>query len=150
VSDSIQSVLTEHRVFPPSPVFSAAARVGSLAAYHAQAEHARRDPDGFWAEIAGELRWSSPWSQVLDWQLPDARWFVGARTNITVNCLDRHLEGPRKNKAALLFEGEPGDIRVLTYQQLHRAVCQAANALTDLGVRPGDFVAIYLPMIPRR
>ncbi|MBK9029842.1 MAG: acetate--CoA ligase [Myxococcales bacterium] len=148
MSDAIQSVLTEDRVFPPPAEFAESARVGSMAAYEALAARARKDPDGFWAEIAGELRWSTPWQRVLDWQSPDARWFVGGRTNISVNCLDRHLDGPRKNKAALLFEGEPGDTKVLTYHQLHRAVCQAANALHDLGVRAGDFVAIYLPMIP--
>jgi acetyl-CoA synthetase len=148
VSDTIQSVLIEERVFPPPAEFAESARVGSMAAYEAMAARARKDPDGFWAEVAKELTWSTPWQRVLDWQSPDARWFVGARTNITVNCLDRHLDGPRKNKAALLFEGEPGDTRVLTYHQLHRAVCQAANALHDLGVRAGDFVAIYLPMIP--
>ena len=148
MSDTIQSVLIEERVFPPPAEFAESARVGSMAAYEAMAARARKDPDGFWAEVAKELTWSTPWQRVLDWQSPDARWFVGARTNITVNCLDRHLDGPRKNKAALLFEGEPGDTRVLTYHQLHRAVCQAANALHDLGVRAGDFVAIYLPMIP--
>ncbi|MBP8806855.1 MAG: acetate--CoA ligase [Kofleriaceae bacterium] len=148
MSDAIKSVLIEDRVFPPPAEFAASARVPNLAAYEALVARARKDPDGYWAEVASELSWSTPWRRVLDWQSPDARWFVGGKTNITVNCLDRHLDGPRKNKAALLFEGEPGDTRVLTYHQLHRAVCQAANALHDLGVRAGDFVAIYLPMIP--
>jgi acetyl-CoA synthetase len=145
---TIDSVLTENRVFPPSDEFAARAQVGSLEAYRALVERADQDPEGFWADIARELSWSTPWTQVLDWKLPDARWFVGAQTNITVNCLDRHLDGPRRNKAALLWEGEPGDTRVLTYHQLHRAVCQAANALTALGIGAGDFVAIYLPMVP--
>ena len=145
---AIDSVLTEHRVFPPTDEFAAAARVGSLDAYRALAARATEDPDGFWAEVAGELAWTKRWDRVLDWNLPDARWFTGATTNVSVNCLDRHLHGPRRNKAALLWEGEPGDTRVLTYHQLHHAVCQAANALTDLGIKAGDFVAIYLPMIP--
>jgi acetyl-CoA synthetase len=148
VSTEIESVLVEQRVFPPPPGFAAQARIGSMAAYEALAARAAAEPERFWAEIASELRWAEPWRRVLDWDLPDARWFVGGRTNVSVNCLDRHLDGPRRNKAALLFEGEPGDTRVLTYHQLHREVCKAANALHDLGVRAGDFVAIYLPMIP--
>jgi acetyl-CoA synthetase len=112
------------------------------------AERAAKDPDGFWAEIAGALEWNQKWSRVLDWKLPDAKWFVGGTLNASVSCLDRHASGPRRNKAALMWEGEPGDTRVLTYGQLHREVCKAANALTALGVTAGDFVAIYLPMVP--
>jgi acetyl-CoA synthetase len=145
---SIESVLVEQRVFEPPAGFAAQARVGSMAAYEALAARAAAEPERFWAEVASELRWAEPWRRVLDWKLPDARWFVGGRTNVSVNCLDRHLDGPRRNKAALLFEGEPGDTRVLTYHQLHREVCKAANALEALGVKAGDFVAIYLPMIP--
>src|SRR5688572_28210504 len=145
---SIKSVLTETRSFPPPAAFANAARVGSMAAYEALYERAATDPDGFWAEVASELRWAAPWNQVLDWKLPDAKWFVGGALNVSVNCLDRHVETARKNKAAILFEGEPGDTRVLTYGQLHREVCRAANALTSLGVGAGDFVAIYMPMIP--
>jgi hypothetical protein len=130
VSDAIKSVLIEDRVFPPPAEFAASARVPNLAAYEALVARARKDPDGYWAEVASELSWSTPWRRVLDWQSPDARWFVGGKTNITVNCLDRHLDGPRKNKAALLFEGEPGDTRVLTYHQLHREVCQAPTRST--------------------
>ncbi|MEZ4402654.1 MAG: acetate--CoA ligase [Kofleriaceae bacterium] len=148
MSDAIQSVLVEDRVFAPPAAFAAGATVGSMAAYDALVARARANPDEFWADVARELTWATPWQQVLDWQLPDARWFVGATTNVSVNCLDRHLTGPRKNKAALVFEGEPGDTKVYTYHQLHRAVCQAANALHALGIRAGDFVAIYLPMIP--
>jgi acetyl-CoA synthetase len=146
--DEIESVLHETRLFPPPAGFSAQARVGSMAAYEALAARAAAEPERFWAEVASELSWSEPWKRVLEWELPDARWFVGGKTNVSVNCLDRHLNGPRRNKAALLFEGEPGDTRVLTYHQLHREVCKAANALTDLGIRAGDFVAIYMPMIP--
>ncbi len=147
-SSSIESVLTETRSFPPSKEFSAAAHVKSLAEYQALYDHAAKDPEGFWAERAGELAWHSKWHKVLDWDLPDAKWFVGGKLNVSVNCLDRHVATWRKNKAAIIFEGEPGDTRVLTYGQLHREVCKAANALTALGIRSGDFVAIYLPMIP--
>ncbi len=147
-STSIESVLTETRSFPPSQEFAGAAHVKSLAEYEALYERAAKDPDGFWAERAGELTWHTRWRKVLDWDLPDAKWFVGGKLNVAVNCLDRHVATWRRNKAAIIFEGEPGDTRVLTYGQLHREVCKAANALTALGVRSGDFVAIYLPMIP--
>ncbi len=97
---------------------------------------------------AKRLEWARPWDQVLDWQLPHAKWFVGGQLNVSVNCLDRHLRGARRNQAALIWEGEPGDVRVLTYWDLHREVCRAANAMRRLGVSKGDRVAIYLPMIP--
>jgi len=145
---SIESVLTETRSFPPPPAFAQQAHVKSMAEYDAMYAKAQANPEEFWAEVAGELAWGKRWKKVLDWKLPDAKWFVGGQLNATVSCLDRHATGPRKNKAALLWEGEPGDTRVITYCQLHREVCKAANALTALGVRPGDFVAIYLPMIP--
>jgi len=148
MSSSIESVMTETRSFPPPPAFAAAAHVKSAAEYEAIYARAAADPEGFWAEIAGALTWASPWDKVLDWKLPDARWFVGGTLNVSVNCVDRHAATWRKNKAAIIFEGEPGDTRVLTYGQLHREVCKAANALTALGVAAGDFVAIYLPMIP--
>ncbi len=145
---SIDSVLTETRSFPPPAEFANAARVKSLAEYEALYARAEADPEGFWAEVAGDLAWARPWTQVLDWKLPDAKWFVGGQLNASVSCVDRHAASWRKNKAAILFEGEPGDTRVMTYGQLHREVCKAANALTALGVTAGDFVAIYLPMIP--
>jgi acetyl-CoA synthetase len=147
-SSSIESVLTENRSFPPPEEFAKAARVKSFAEYEALYERAARDPEGFWAEIAGELEWAQPWSRVLEWNLPDAKWFIGGTLNLSVSCLDRHARSWRKNKAAILFEGEPGDTRVLTYGQLHREVCKAANALAAMGIKAGDFVAIYLPMIP--
>src|SRR5262245_11179578 len=147
-STSIESVLTETRTFPPSPELAQLAHVKSFAEYEALYERAVNDPEGFWAEVARELTWAEPWRQVLEWKLPDAKWFLGGKLNLSVNCLDRHVATWRKNKAAILFEGEPGDTRVMTYGQLHRDVCRAANALTELGVRRGDFVAIYLPMIP--
>jgi acetyl-CoA synthetase len=148
MSSSIESVLTENRSFPPPAEFARRAQVKSFAEYEALYAKAAADPEGFWAEVAGELVWAEPWKRVLDWKLPDARWFVGGTLNLSVNCLDRHVATWRRNKAAIVFEGEPGDTRVLTYGQLHREVCKAANALTALGVRQGDFVAIYLPMIP--
>ncbi|HET9987504.1 MAG TPA: acetate--CoA ligase, partial [Kofleriaceae bacterium] len=145
---SIDSVLNETRSFPPPASFSQHAHVKSMAEYEALYQRAHANPEAFWAEVAGELTWGKHWTRVLDWKLPDAKWFVGGELNASVSCLDRHAQGARKNKAALMFEGEPGDTRVLTYGQLHREVCKAANALTALGIRKGDFVAIYLPMIP--
>jgi acetyl-CoA synthetase len=145
---SIDSVLVETRSFAPPAELSSHALVKSMADYERMAERAAKDPDGFWAEIAGALEWKQTWSRVLEWKLPDAKWFVGGTLNASVSCLDRHAHGPRRNKAALMWEGEPGDTRVLTYGQLHREVCKAANALTALGVTAGDFVAIYLPMVP--
>jgi acetyl-CoA synthetase len=147
-SSSIESVLTENRSFPPPAEFAGQAHVKSAAEYEALYARAAKDPEGFWAEVAGQLTWGEPWRQVLDWKLPDAKWFIGGKLNLSVNCLDRHVATWRKNKAAILFEGEPGDTRVMTYGQLHREVCKAANALTELGIKPGDFVAIYMPMIP--
>nr|HEX4313178.1 acetate--CoA ligase [Kofleriaceae bacterium] len=147
-STSIESVLVENRSFPPPAEFSAHAHVKSMADYQALYDRAAADPEGFWADRARELAWAEPWTRVLDWKLPDAKWFVGGKLNATTSCLDRHLDTPRKNKAAIIFEGEPGDTRVITYGELHREVCRAANALAALGVRAGDFVAIYLPMIP--
>src|SRR5262245_18701984 len=112
-------------------------------------EEAARNPERFWAKLAKEhLDWFSPWKKVLDWKPPFAKWFVGGKLNASVNCLDRHLDGPRRNKAALIWEGEPGDRRTLTYFDLHREVCRFANCLKGLGVGKGDRVAIYLPMIP--
>ncbi len=147
-SSSIESVLTETRSFPPPEAFAKAARIGSFAEYEKLYQRAEQDPEGFWAEVAGELSWAKKWDRVLEWKLPDAKWFVGGKLNASASCLDQHVKTWRKNKAALLFEGEPGDTRVLTYGQLHREVCKAANALVELGVTKGDFVAIYMPMIP--
>src|SRR3989440_3195388 len=129
---TIESVLTEKRSFPPPKDFAAAARVKSLAEYEQMYRRAADDPEGFWAEIAGELAWTKKWTKVLDWKLPDAKWFVGGQLNVSVNCVDQHARGPRKNKAAIVWEGEPGDSRVITYGQLHREVCKAANALAAL------------------
>ncbi|TMB41658.1 MAG: acetate--CoA ligase [Deltaproteobacteria bacterium] len=145
---AIDSVLKEHRVFPPPEHFSRRASVPSRARYDELYRRSVEDPEGFWGEMAGRLRWTTRWERVLDWQPPFAKWFVGGRLNIADNCLDRHLAGPRRNKAAIVWEGEPGDRRVLTYHALHREVCRFANVLKALGVRAGDRVGIYLPMVP--
>jgi len=145
---TIDSVLREDRVFPPPPGFAEQAYVPSRAHYDELYGRSIADPEGFWAEQAGRLAWITPWERVLDWQPPFAKWFVGGKLNVSENCLDRHLHGPRRNKAALIWEGEPGERVVLTYQMLHREVCKFANVLKALGVRPGDRVGLYLPMIP--
>src|SRR5438132_1415053 len=145
---AIDSVLREERVFPPPDEFSRHAHVPDRARYDALYRWSVDDPEGFWREMAGRLRWMTPFKRVLDWQPPFAQWFVGGKLNIADNCLDRHLAGPRRNKAALVWEGEPGERRVLTYHALHREVCRFANVLKGLGVKAGDRVGIYLPMIP--
>jgi acetyl-CoA synthetase len=137
-------LLREDRTFPPPAEFAARA-VARDENLYAEAE---RDPEAFWARFAGELEWSKPWTKVLDWQPPHAKWFVGGAINASVNCLDRHVRGARRNKAALIWEGEPGDRRTLTYFDLYRQVSAFANVLKSLGVRKGDRVAIYLPLIP--
>ncbi|HEX7407913.1 MAG TPA: acetate--CoA ligase [Candidatus Binatia bacterium] len=143
----IESVLQEKRVFPPPAEFTAA-HIASAAAYEGWARLAQEDPDKFWAEVAHELDWFSPWQSVLEWKTPFAKWFVGATTNLAYNCIDRHLHSWRRNKAAIIWEGEPGDSRTLTYHDLHREVSRFANVLKRLGVSKGDRVGIYLPMIP--
>jgi acetyl-CoA synthetase len=140
----ISSLLSEDRVFPPSKWWLERSRMHDPGVY----ARAAADPESFWAAFATELEWSSPWTRVLDWQPPHAKWFVGGTINASVNCLDRHLGTSRRNKAALVWEGEPGDRRTLTYFDLHRQVCQFANVLKSLGVRKGDRVALYLPLIP--
>ncbi len=133
------------RSFPPDPAFVGQANLSDPAVY----QQAAADPEGWWAEQARTLLdWSTPWNTVCEWNWPHAKWFTGGRLNVAANCLDRHLSGPRRNKAALIFEGEPGDTRVLTYWDLHREVCKFANVLAGLGVQKGDRVTIYLPMIP--
>ncbi|MFP5274208.1 acetate--CoA ligase [Coleofasciculus sp.] len=146
---TIESILQEKRLFPPPAEFSQNAQIKSLEEYQRLYDKAKADPLKFWAELAEqELHWFSKWDTVLDWQPPFAKWFVGGKTNIAYNCLDRHLSTWRRNKAALIWEGEPGDSRTLTYAQLHREVCQFANVLKQLGVKKGDRVGIYMPMIP--
>src|SRR5207237_10492881 len=144
----IESHLVEKRVFKPPRGFQRRARIKSLAQYQKMYWESIRQPDKFWAREAKELTWHKPWKRVLDWKAPLAKWFAGGQLNISENCLDRHLTGPRRNKAALLWEGEPGEKRTLTYQQLHREVCRFANVLKRNKIRKGDRVIIYLPNIP--
>ncbi len=146
---TIESILQEGRTFAPSPEFSAQASIKSLAEYQQLYDQAKADPTAFWGNLAEtELDWFQKWDQTLDWQPPFAKWFVNGKINITHNCLDRHLTTARRNKAAIIWEGEPGDSRTLTYGQLHREVCQMANVFKQLGVKKGDKVGIYMPMIP--
>ncbi|NMF56727.1 acetate--CoA ligase [Pseudanabaena yagii] len=146
---TIESVLQERRLFEPSAEFSQAAHIKSLEEYKQIYDRAAADPAAFWADLADkELHWFEKWHTVLDWQPPSVKWFDGGKINISYNCLDRHLTTWRKNKAALIWEGENGDSRTLTYAQLHREVCQFANALKQLGIKKGDRVGIYMPMIP--
>ncbi len=141
---TLDDLLREDRRFPPPEAFRSLAHVSDEGVY----EEAARDPEGWWASWAEELHWFRRWDRVLDWNPPHARWFEGGQLNVAYNCLDRHLDGPRRNKAALIWEGEPGDVRTYTYWDLHREVSRFARCLLDLGVRKGDRVAIYLPMIP--
>ena len=135
-------LLHEERQFPPPADFVAKARVTDDTLY----KQAEEDFEGFWAAEADELEWFEPWERVLDWNPPHCQWFVGGKLNITHNCLDRHLE-TIGDKPAIIWEGEPGDARTVTYRDLHREVCKFANALKSLGVEKGDRVAIYMPMI---
>jgi acetyl-CoA synthetase len=140
----IQNLLKESRVIAPSEEFRQRARVNDDSIY----ARADADPEAFWASFASELEWSRPWTKVLEWNSPHAKWFVGGQLNASVNCLDRHVRTARRNKAALIWEGEPGDQRTLTYFELHRQVCQFGNVLRSLGVKKGDRVALYMPLVP--
>ena len=145
---AIDSILNEQRIFEPSEGFRSRAHIQSLAEYKRLYKEAEQNPDQFWGDIARELHWFKPWDRVLEWNLPFAKWFVGGQLNLSYNCLDRHVSGPRKNKAAILWEGEPGDSRALTYQQLLHEVSKCANMLKSLGVKKGDRVALYMGMVP--
>jgi acetyl-CoA synthetase len=147
-SEQITSMLQESRVFPPPPEFVEQANVKGMSGYEQLATEAREDPDGFWSKAAGLVHWFQPWERVLDWDNPPfAKWYVGGKTNVAFNCLDRHLE-QRASKPAIIWEGEPGEVRTLTYADLHREVSKFANVLKGLGVTEGDRVGIYMPMIP--
>ncbi|CAN5534511.1 acetate--CoA ligase [soil metagenome] len=145
---AIESTLQETRVFPPPPEFAADAHIKSFEEYEQIYNQAAENPEAFWASVAESLHWFKKWDTVLKWNEPHAEWFVGGRINASYNCLDRHLETHRKNKAAIIWEGEPGDVRTLPYQQLHRQVCKFANVLKKTGIKTGDRVALYMPLVP--
>lgn len=141
--ETFDALLAEDRRFPPSETFRSNANAKDTEVY----ERARKDPEAYWAGWAEQLDWKEKWSRVLDWNPPDAKWFVGGKLNASVNCLDRHLE-TRGDKTALIWEGEPGDTRSFTYRELHAEVSRFANVLRSLGIVSGDRVAIYMPLIP--
>ena len=144
MSEQLETLLKENRTFEPAATFKRAAHVRTNTPYRESAQKRL----AYWAKHARQLEWFKPWKKVLEWKLPHAKWFVGGKLNASVNCLDRHIRTATRNKVALLWEGEPGDRRVITYWELYREVNRCANALKQLGVRRGDRVAIYLPMIP--
>src|SRR6186713_2878992 len=140
----IDALLQEDRSFPPSDSFRRQSQFADPAIY----ERAAQDPNAFWSALAGELEWIAPWDKVREGDFPDARWFVGGKLNVSANCIDRHIRTARRNKAALIWEGEPGDRRTLTYWDLYVEVNKFANVLGRMGVRRGDRVGIYMPLIP--
>ena len=121
-SGQIDTVMHEERLFPPGEAFASKAAIGSMDAYQKLYDEAQADPVAFWDKLAKEeLHWFTPYASVLEWEAPNAKWFVGGKTNVSYNCIDTHLTTARRNKAAIIWEGEPGDTRTLTYQQLHQA-----------------------------
>ena len=148
VGTNVESLLRENRVFPPPAEFAAGARVGSVEEYEAMYRRSVEEPEAFWAEAAGELEWFAPWEKVVEGEMGSARWFVGGKLNLSHNCVDRHAMGARREKTALLWEGEPGEVRRITYGELHGLVQRFANVLKGLGVKRGDRVAIYMGMCP--
>jgi acetyl-CoA synthetase len=147
-NQSIESAQQENRLFPPNPAFASNAWIKSRQQYDQMYRESIDHPDQFWSKIASELHWFKKWDRVLDWNLPNAKWFVGGQTNVSHNCLDTHIEKGRGNKTAILWEAENGDVRNVTYQQLRDDVCRFANGLKKLGVKKGTRVTIYMPMIP--
>ena len=147
-NQSIDSLLHENRSFKPPEDFAAKAHIPSMEAYRQLCDQADKDPEAFWRERAQALDWIRPFDQVMQWQAPHAKWFLGGQLNVAANCLDRHLEGPRRNKPAIIWEGEPGDRKTLTFGELTLEVCKFANVLKKLGVTTGDRVALYMPMVP--
>jgi len=145
---NIESSLHEHRVFDPPAEFRSNAHIQSMEEYERLCQQARDDPEKFWGGIASELHWFKPWDKVLEWDCPWAKWFSGGLINLSYNCLDRHVASARRNKAAIIWEGEPGEVQTLTYQQLLIEVSKFANVLKSLGVQKGDRVAIYMGMCP--
>ena len=148
MSNPIEHVLHESRHFPPPADFAAAARLGDPDEYARMYARSIEDPEGFFADVARELHWFEPWHTVREWKHPHVKWFLGGKTNLAYNCLDRHLDSWRRNKAALIWEGEPGDTQTFTYHQLHREVSRFANAMKARGVKSGDRVALYMGMVP--
>jgi acetyl-CoA synthetase len=145
---NLDSLLREQRVFAPSQEFAAKAHVKSLAEYEAIYERSVKDPEGFWGEVARELDWFEPWQKVLEWNLPWAKWFAGGKINLCHNCVDRHVQNGKRDKTAILWEGEPGEVRTLSFGELHAEVQRFANVLKGLGIKRGDRVAIYMGMTP--
>ncbi len=145
---NIDSLLQENRVFPPPAEFSAKAHIKSLEEYKRIYAEASENPEAFWGKVAEELHWFKPWTKVLEWDAPWAKWFSGGKINLSYNCLDRHVASSRRDKVAILWEGEPGDTRSLTYAELLAEVERFANALKELGVTKGDRIAIYMGMVP--
>jgi acetyl-CoA synthetase len=146
--ETIESVLQENRTFDPPEAFQQNAHLDPET-YEALNQKAQDDPEAFWGDLAEQhLEWDEPFDEVLDWDPPFAEWFTGGKLNLSAQCLDKHLDTWRKNKAAIQWEGEPGDTRTLTYADLHREVCKTANALESLWVEKGDRVALYMPMVP--
>ncbi len=149
MNTNIESHLTENRKFKPRKSFSKHAHISSFERYEKLYRKSIKDPKRFWAKQASDLLvWHKKWKKVLEWKEPFAKWFIGGQLNASENCLDRHLSGARKHKAALIWESEPGERKTLTYQQLHREVCKFANVLKRNGIRKGDRVIIYMPMCP--
>lgn len=148
MSSAIDSVLKEQRIFEPPEEFRIRAHIRSLDEYRQLVHEAEKDPERFWGSIAQELEWFEPWKKVLEWDAPWAKWFSGGKLNLSYNCLDRHVQGARRNKAAIIWESEPGDVRTLTYLQLYLEVCKCAQVLKSLGLGTGDRVAIYMGMTP--
>ncbi len=147
-SQNIDSILTETRSFAPPEEFSKNAHIRSEEDYNRLCAKAAADPEAFWSDIARELHWFKPWDKVLEWNSPWSKWFLGGQINLSYNCLDRHVATFRKNKAAIIWESEPGDVRTLTYQQLLQEVKKCANVLKSLGIKSGDRVAVYMGMCP--
>ena len=147
-STSIDSVLQEQRTFAPPAEFAAKAHVKSLAEYERIYKLSVEDPEKFWGDVARELHWFKPWDSVLEWKAPWAKWFSGGEINLSYNCLDRQVEAGRGNKTAILWEGEPGEVRKLSYSELLKEVQKFANVLKSRGVKKGDRVAIYMGMCP--
>ena len=145
----LASVMQETRVFPPPAEFSKQARIGSLEEYRRLYDEAARDPEGFWHARAQQLPWMKPYTKVLDWQPPVARWFVDGQTNASAACLDHQIAAGHGDKTAIVWVGEPtGERRTFTYRELHAEVCRLAAGLEKLGVKQGDVVSIYMPMTP--